>query len=63
MEYVGLLDTLLTQPCTSVDGRFYYTNGVHPPLDQPRMPFAIAAAEAEHGPGGTLRPVLGLQYR
>ena len=48
VEYVGLLDRLLTQPCTSADGPYYYADTVHShPIEQPRMPFAIAAAGAK----------------
>lgn len=48
IEYVELLDTLLTEPCTSRDGRYYYADTVHThPRDTPRTPFAIAAAGAK----------------
>jgi alkanesulfonate monooxygenase SsuD/methylene tetrahydromethanopterin reductase-like flavin-dependent oxidoreductase (luciferase family) len=48
-EYVQLTDQLLTQPVTTFDGRYYVAHEVHSyPLcrQQPRVPFAIAAAGA-----------------
>ncbi|WP_422769202.1 LLM class flavin-dependent oxidoreductase [Plantactinospora sp. WMMC1484] len=59
VEYVRLTDLLLRQPVTTFDGRYYVASEVHsyPPCQQqPRVPFAIAAAgtrgmrlAADHG--------------
>jgi alkanesulfonate monooxygenase SsuD/methylene tetrahydromethanopterin reductase-like flavin-dependent oxidoreductase (luciferase family) len=58
-EFVGLLDRLLREPAVSATGRYYSADGarsVPGSLQQPRVPFAIAATgpkgfrvAAEHG--------------
>ena len=45
-EFVGLLDTLLTQPVTEHQGEFYEAHGARMlpgPIARPRVPFVIAA--------------------
>ncbi|BCJ44509.1 luciferase [Actinoplanes ianthinogenes] len=49
VEYVRLTDSLLRQPVTTFDGRYYVADEVHSyPLCQqrPRVPFAVAAGGA-----------------
>ena len=60
-EFVGLLDTLLTQPVTEHQGEFYEAHGARMlpgPIARPRVPFVIAAngpramaLAAQHGQG------------
>jgi len=60
-EFVGVLDTLLTQPVTDHDGEFYTAHGarmVPGTIARPRTPFVVAAAgprtmtlAARHGQG------------